>query len=116
MAPRSYKEPDALRHLHEAISTAIREHGVTDAVVWGIEGNARMNSAMKPRIRAEGVICAAGAQAGCSVALRGWAEIQAMSGTPDSKEASAHAHVHCGVAVGDADSHAVLAALAAVTA
>jgi hypothetical protein len=112
--PRSYDEAIALRHLHEAIVAAVRENVVGQTFVWGIEANARMNNSMRPRFRAEGVVCAAAASAGSSVKLVAWSEIESRSGADLPKaeyETASHA---CGLAVGDADGYALLAAIAAL--
>lgn len=112
--PRSYDEPGALRHLHERITAAAREHGATTAVVWEIEGSARLNNAMRPRLRAEGVVVAAVRLVVSSASLAMWQEIRARSGAEGTKADYESAKEVCGIPVGSADSYAVLAALAAL--
>lgn len=112
--PRSYDEPAALRHLHEGIVATAREHGATAAVIWEIEGSARLNNAMRPRLRAEGVVVGAVRLVVPSVSLAVWQEIRARSGADGAKADYADAKEVCGVAVGKSDSFAVLAALAAL--
>lgn len=112
--PRNYSETHALRHLHEAIGAAIHENSVSRTLVWEIEGNARVNLAMRPRLRAEGAVCAAAVLAGSSTELVAWGRIAALASAKHSKSAYIGATTVCGVPVGDADSQAVLVAIAAM--
>lgn len=112
--PRSYTEPNALGHLHEAIARIVKENAVEKTFIWGIETNARLNTSMRPRLRAEGVACAAAALAGSQVQLGAWSEARKLSGTSQSKDTVAKATTVCGIAVDDADSLTVLAAIASM--
>jgi hypothetical protein len=112
--PRSYSEAEALRHIHEAVASAVRENAVTKTLVWTIETNARMNNAMRPRLRAEGAACAAAASAGSSAELVAWSEIESRAGAERTKAEYEKANQVCGVEIGDADSRAVLVAIAAL--
>lgn len=114
LPPRGYSEPEALRHLHESIAAAVQENEVTKTLVWSIEGNARMNNAMRPRLRSEGVVVAAAAMMGSAVSLVGWQEIAALADAKHSKDHYVEARDVCGVSVQGADSQAVLAAIAAL--
>ncbi len=114
LAPRSYGEADALRHLHEGISRVVHQHQVTRVLVWEIEGSARMNAAMRPRLRAEGVVCAAARLAGSDTELVAWPAVAARAQATGKKAEYESASVVAGVEVGTADSLAVLLAAAAV--
>lgn len=114
LAPRTFSEALALRHIHEAVAATVQQCSVKKALVWEIEGNAQIKIATRPRLRAEGVICAAAALSGSVVDLVAWATIQSCSGTRESKDALAKAKEVCGVEVGAADSYAVLVAVAAL--
>ena len=112
--PRAYDEAEALRHLHEALVTAVREHDVTIAFIWAIEGNARVNVAMRPRLRAEGVACAAAALAGARTSLVAWPEIESRADAHRPKIEYATATEVGGIQIGSADPQAVLVAVAAL--
>jgi hypothetical protein len=112
--PRSYDEAAALRHLLEAVVTAVREHQPFATLVWQIEGNAKMNTKMRPRLRAEGVVCAASAISGATTALVGWPEIASRANAAGTKDDYERAALVCGVGVGGADARAVLVAVAAL--
>jgi hypothetical protein len=112
--PRTYSAAEALRHLHEKVIGAVRDHNVKNAIVWEIEGNARMNSAMRPRLRAEGVAVAAATLGGAAASLAAWREIQSLSGATSPKDEYEAATIVCGVEVGTADALAVLVAIAAL--
>lgn len=113
-APKTYDEADALRHLGEAITAAVRESHATKVFVWTIENNARANNDMRPRLRLEGAVCVAAAGAGASVALGAWSEVVALTKVPrDSKASYAGAREVCGVERGEADPYALLAAVGA---
>jgi hypothetical protein len=114
--PKSYDEATALRHLHEAIATAVREHKVTATLVWEIEPKARLNQKLRPRLRAEGVACAAAAAAGSLAELVAWSEIASRACADRPKAEYEQARRVCGVDVGEADSFAVLVAVAALRA
>ena len=113
-APRTYSEAAALRHLCEALMAAVTESRATTAFVWTIERNARPNNTMRPRLRLEGAACVAAVAAGASVQLGAWSEVASLANVPlGSKASYAAASEVCGIPVGDADSYAVLAAVAA---
>lgn len=112
--PRSYTEAAALQYLYEAIATRVKTHRATDVYVWGIEGNARLNKTMVPRIRAEGVACAAGQQEGAKSSIVTWQTICSAAGTVRPKEEYVGAKSVCGIDVGTAHPQAVLLAIAAL--
>lgn len=112
--PRSYEEAAALRYLYEGLATRVRDHKVSDVFVWGIEGNARLNRTMIPRLRAEGVACAAGMQEGARTRIVTWGTICSATGTSRAKNEYAQATTVCGFEVGAAHPHAVLVAIAAL--
>ena len=112
--PRGYSETEALRHLHEVIANAVQQHSVTKTLVWEIEGNARASWAMRPRIRAEGVVAAAATVMGSSSEFVAWQRIAALAAASEPKSFYASAHDVCGYLVGKADSQAVLVAVAAL--
>jgi hypothetical protein len=114
LPPKAYSEAEALRHTYEAIAAAVQENVVSKTLVWQIENNARLNAAMRPRLRAEGVVCAAAAMLGSSVELVAWKEIATRAATDRPKDVYAKAEEVCGVIVGDADSQATLVAVAAL--
>jgi hypothetical protein len=111
--PRSYEQAAALRHLHEAITTTVRENRVRMTLVWQIEGNARVNMAMRPRLRAEGVVCAAALIAGSSASLVAWSEIESRAKSGLSKKQCEQTNEVCGIEVGTADPLALIVAVAA---
>jgi hypothetical protein len=112
--PRSYTEAEALQYLYEAIATRVKAHKVTDVYVWGIEGSAKLNRTMVPRIRAEGVASAAGQQEGAKSSIVTWQTICSAAGTERPKEEYVGATTVCGVDVGTAHPQAVLVAIAAL--
>ena len=112
--PRSYSAADALRHLHEKVFGTVRDNDVKKAVVWEVEGNARMNAAMRPRFRAEGVAMTAAALGGAVASLAAWREIQSLAGASSAKDEYETATIVCGISVGSADPLAVLVAIAAM--
>jgi hypothetical protein len=112
--PRSYSEAAALQHLYEAIATRVKSRDATVVFVWGIEGNARLNKTMLPRLRAEGVACAAGQQEGAKASIVAWKTIAAATDAQRSKKEYASATDVCGIPVGEADPEAVLVAVAAL--
>jgi hypothetical protein len=112
--PRSYSEAEALRHVHEAIATRVKSHNATVMFVWGIEGNARANKKSNPRIRTEGVACAAGEQEGAKASVVLWPTIASAADAQRAKDEYATAGVVCGINVGGADPQAVLVAVAAL--
>lgn len=114
LPPKAYGEAEALRHTYEAVAAAVQENAVGKTLVWQIENNARLNAAMRPRLRAEGAVCAAAAMLGSSVELVAWREIATRASAELPKEKYAKAEEVCGIAVGGADNHAVLVAVAAL--
>ena len=113
-SPRSYNEADALRHLHEGVIAVVREHKATQTYVWEVEHSARPNNALRPRFRAEGVASVASVLAGSPASLVVWATIRSATSADRDKDAYKKATDVSGVAVGEADPWAVLAALAAL--
>ncbi|HEX7667533.1 MAG TPA: hypothetical protein VF407_23535 [Polyangiaceae bacterium] len=111
--PRTYDEATALRHVHEKVQAAVREHKVIHTLVWTIETVARVNNTMRPRLRMEGVVCAAASLAGATAELATWAEVSARSAATATKADYEKATEIEGVAVGGAHPFAVLAAIAA---
>lgn len=112
--PRTYSEAMALRHLYEAIATAAKENDVAKALVWEIEGKAKMNHSMRPRFRAEGSVLAALAAEGIPCSLVVWNQISSRTGASRQKSDYADADEVCGIAIDGADPQAVLVALAAL--
>jgi hypothetical protein len=112
--PRSYSEAAALQHLYEAIATRVKAHKASVVFIWGIEGNARLNKTMVPRLRAEGVACAAGQQEGAKASIVVWKTIESAAEAKRAKGEYASATNVCGIAVGEADPQAVLVAVAAL--
>jgi hypothetical protein len=112
--PRSYSEAEALRHVHETIATRVRAHKASVLYVWGIEGNARPNKKMSPRIRTEGVACAAGEQEGAKASIVMWNTIESATDAQRPKDEYATATQVCGIDVREADPQAVLVAVAAL--
>jgi hypothetical protein len=112
--PRTYSEEKALAHLHEAIGRIVRENRAKVAFVWAVETIARGGNALRPRIRAEGAVCAAASLGGAEVSLVTWHTIQASAEANRSKDDYKKATDVCGIDVGDVDPQAVLAAMAAL--
>ncbi len=112
--PKTYDEAEALRHLHEGVVAAAKENHITATFVWKVENIARVNVAMRPRLRAEGAASAAAALAGSAVSLVAWAEIAKRTNAVRDKSEYLKASEVCGVAVGKADPQAVLVAIAAL--
>lgn len=83
-------------------------------MVWAIEGNARVNTAMRPRLRAEGVVCAAAAIMGSAVHLVAWQQIASLANATRPKDEYIVANEVCGIPIGGADGQAVLVAIAAL--
>jgi hypothetical protein len=96
------------------IVAAVKENNVTITFVWQIEGNAKMNNTMRPRLRAEGVVCAAASLAGSAVTLVVWKQIESLSGAKRAKTDYSKATEVCGIPVENADAQAVLVAIAAL--
>lgn len=112
-APRSYSEEEAIAYLSEAMQGAIREHEVTAVFVWGVEPNARMRNALKPRVRTEGAFVAAATLSGATTTIAAWVTIESATGAERDKKTYGSATEVCGLEIGDANPLAVLAAIAA---
>lgn len=112
--PKTYDEAEALRHLHEGIHAAAKENQIAATFVWKVENIARVNVAMRPRIRAEGAVASAAALSGSSVSLVAWSEISKRTHAGRDKSEYVEASEVCGIAVGNADPQAVLVAVAAL--
>lgn len=113
VAPRSYDEADALMFVAERVGRVVDDNAVVRTAIWCIEGNARVNAAMKPRIRSEGALLAAARGAGSSVRLVAWPAIEAAVGAERTKDEYKAAADVCGIPCGNASPHALLAAVAA---